>query len=154
MLINRFLKSLILAGVNGLSKYQFLSIIDFLSQDKDVIISAPTAFGKTYIFLIPVLLSAINADVKHKKGTIAVIFYPRKSLGSDQMGRLVKLIYHINKECGLNITVGIDDGDVRKIKDFEKFRGIKCPIHSDQHLLIKDKKVFCPKCNDFLILFV
>jgi len=151
-MVNKFFKSLMLAGVKGLSKYQFLSVIEFLTDNKDVIVSAPTAFGKTYIFLIPILLSAIKASLENKKGTAAVIFYPRKSLGSDQMGRLIRLIYYINREFDLNITIGMDDGDVKKrreLKDLDSFRGIKCPIHPEQQLMIKNKKVFCPKCNEF-----
>ncbi|MEM4483524.1 MAG: DEAD/DEAH box helicase [Candidatus Methanomethylicia archaeon] len=149
-IVESFIQGLKHSGLEGLSRYQYLSILRLLEQRKDAVISAPTAFGKTYIFLIPVLLTALRAKIEGKRGTVAVIFYPRKSLGSDQMARLIKLIYHLNEICRVNITIGIDDGDVKRRKDIidgEKFRGIRCPIHSKQHLLIKNKKIFCPECN-------
>ncbi|MEM4141035.1 MAG: DEAD/DEAH box helicase [Nitrososphaeria archaeon] len=152
-IIDNFLEALTLAGIKGLSKYQFLSIEEILNNEKDAIISAPTAFGKTHIFIIPILLAALRAKIKEQKGTVAVIFYPRKSLGSDQMGRLIKLIYYINKKCNVQLSIGIDDGDVKtrnEIKDGEEFRGIKCPMHIEESLIIKNKKIFCKKCNDFL----
>ncbi|MGB9760125.1 MAG: DEAD/DEAH box helicase, partial [Thermoproteota archaeon] len=148
---DRFFRALNSAGIKGLSKYQFDSIMKLLYKKDDVVVSAPTAFGKTYIFIIPILLVAIKAKLEGREGTVAVIFYPRKSLGSDQMGRLIKIIYHVNKECNLHISVGIDDGDVRyrkDLKDFDKYRGIKCPLHSEETLIIKQKKVFCSKCNN------
>jgi superfamily II DNA/RNA helicase/HKD family nuclease len=151
-LINRFLEALNLAGIEGLSIYQFRGILDVIQNERDVIISAPTAFGKTYIFIIPVLLTALRAKIEEKKSTIAVIFYPRKSLESDQMGRLIKLIYYVNRKCGVHLSIGIDDGNVKKrrdIKEFEEFRGIKCPIHSEETLIIKQGKVFCRRCNSF-----
>ncbi|MBC7091237.1 MAG: DEAD/DEAH box helicase, partial [Nitrososphaeria archaeon] len=151
--IDNFLEALTLSGIKGLSKYQFLSIKEVIENDKDSVISAPTAFGKTHIFIIPILLAALRAKINEQKGTVAVIFYPRKSLGSDQMGRLIKLIYYINKKCNIQLSIGIDDGDVKRrneIKDGEEFRGIKCPIHPSEPLIIKNKKIFCNKCNDFL----
>lgn len=152
-LVNNFLEALTLAGIEGLSKYQFSGILDVMNDERDVVISAPTAFGKTYIFIIPILLAAIRAKIRGQKSTVGVIFYPRKSLGSDQMGRLIKLVYYINKKCEVQLTIGIDDGDVKTrkdIKEYEEFRGIKCPIHSEETLIIKQKKVFCKKCNKFL----
>jgi DEAD/DEAH box helicase domain-containing protein len=150
-LVDKFIEALIDAGLKGLSKYQFLSILQFLREDKNVVICAPTAFGKTYIFLIPILLFAIKSVLEGRKGVVAVLFYPRKSLGSDQMGRLIRIVYYLNRELNLNISIGIDDGDVkekRKIRNFDEYRGIMCPVHKDEKLLVKDGKVFCRKCND------
>jgi len=132
-----------------------------------VVISAPTAFGKTYIFMIPILLFAISNAMSSsrdskKKGTIAVIFYPRKSLGSDQMGRFIRLIHHINTKLGVKITIGIDDGDTKYEKDLkegEEYRGIKCPIHPNEKLIIRKETgkayVYCNKCGrplDFIVV--
>ncbi len=148
--VDKFIEALIDAGIEGLSKYQFLSILQFIRENRDAVICAPTAFGKTFIFLIPILLYAIRSIKEKRRGVFAVLFYPRKSLGSDQMGRFVKIIYHINQKLNVNITIGIDDGDVKSIKKLQKleeYRGIKCPVHTDEKLLIKNGKVFCPKCN-------
>jgi len=111
-----FLKGLQAAGIKGLSRYQYYSILSILTNSKDVVISAPTAFGKTYTFIIPILMECIFRVKDNKKGTVATIFYPRKSLGSDQMGKFIRLIYYINQTCGVNITIGIDDGDVKRKK--------------------------------------
>lgn len=149
--VKKFLEALAEAGLRGLSKYQFLSILLFLREKKDVVICAPTAFGKTFIFLLPILLFAIKNAMEGREGTFAVLFYPRKSLGSDQMGRFIRLIHRINNKLGIKITIGIDDGDVKSRKDLkevEEYRGIKCPIHSDEKLLIKNGKVYCQKCGE------
>ena len=150
-LTKHFFEALIKAGITGLSKYQFRSIMELLTKpEKFVVISAPTAFGKTYIFLFPALLYAIKAVKEGKSNTAIVMFYPRKSLGSDQMGRLIKLVYYVNEICNVNVTIGIDDGDVKRFyKEVEEYRGIKCPIHEEETLLIKNNKIFCKKCKRF-----
>ncbi|MCS7134961.1 MAG: DEAD/DEAH box helicase [Candidatus Aenigmarchaeota archaeon] len=156
--VGKFIEALEEAGLKGLSKYQFLSILQFLREKKDTVICAPTAFGKTFIFLLPILLFVIKNVMEEKKGTFAILFYPRKSLGSDQMGRFIRLIQRINMKLGIEITIGIDDGEVKSRRDFrevEEYRGIKCPIHSDEKLLIKNGKVFCQKCSkpiEFIVL--
>jgi len=151
-IVDSFLSALSDAGIKGLSRYQYWSIIEFLNKKEDAVISAPTAFGKTYCFILPVLIEAIE-NVKNDGKTLAVIFYPRKSLGSDQMGKLIRLIYHINKKCNTKITIGIDDGETKRRKDLvdgEQYRGIKCPIHPKETLVIKNKKVYCKSCGDYL----
>ena len=151
-IVDLFLSALMDAGIKGLSKYQYWSIIEFLDKNQDAVISAPTAFGKTYCFILPVLIEAVKNAKEDYRKTLAVIFYPRKSLGSDQMGKLIRLIYHINKKCGAKITIGIDDGEVRKkdyLQEGREFRGIKCPIHADETLIIKNKKVYCRKCSQY-----
>ena len=143
-----FLLALRQSGVNGLSKYQYQSIVSILNSSKDAVVSAPTAFGKTYTFVIPMLVECLKAAIEGTKGTTAVIFYPRKSLGSDQMGKLIRLVDNINACCGSNITIGIDEGDTKKraeIRDGDIFRGIKCPHHGEQNLSYLDKRVYCAK---------
>ncbi|QLH74551.1 MAG: DEAD/DEAH box helicase [Methanomassiliicoccales archaeon] len=152
-LTENFLMALSRSGVIGLSKYQYQSIISILNSDKDVVVSAPTAFGKTYTFVIPMLVECLKADIEGANGSTAVIFYPRKSLGSDQMGKLIKLVDNINTCCGTKITIGIDEGDTKKraeIRDGEIFRGIKCPHHDEQTLSFLDKRVYCPKGHHYL----
>jgi len=156
-IVDIFLSALKKAGITGLSKYQFESIKKILGTNKtNIVISAPTAFGKTYIFIIPLLLEALRSAINKDKKVVALVFYPRKSLGSDQAGKLIKLLYFINEELESNgyknvrITIGIDDGDTkerRKLQNGEPFRGIKCPIHKDTSLEVKDGKVYCGKCK-------
>lgn len=166
---NKFLNALIKAGIRGLSKYQYESIIQLLTYSKkNVVICAPTAFGKTKIFTIPILLHVIRNVLNNKKGVFAVLFYPRKSLSSDQMSEFIKLIYYINRELGIKITIGIDDGDTRSKSELERemkeqeqqvtfFRGITCPLHSaedeENRLVLKRDgekyRVLCEKCKEY-----
>ena len=155
-LVEKLLEAFVEAELRGLSRYQFLSILKFLKEGrKDVIICAPTAFGKTYIFLIPILLFVVKNLMEGRRGTFAVLFYPRKSLGSDQMGRIIRLVQQINDKLKIRITVGIDDGDTKYSKDVEdgeEYRGIRCPRHRDEKLVIRKRGgsayCSCSQCGE------
>lgn len=137
------------SGVTGLSRFQYDAMIRLMSTDRDALIDAPTAFGKTYVFLIPVLEEAIKHAYENRKGPVAILFYPRKTLGSDQMGRLIKTVYHVNQILGLNITIAIDDGDYEKYsEDGAEFRGIHCPLEPpDEYnpLIVSRGQIMCKK---------
>jgi ATP-dependent helicase YprA (DUF1998 family) len=47
----KFVKALEESGITGFSKFQFHAIKHILASDKHILINAPAAFGKTYIFL-------------------------------------------------------------------------------------------------------
>jgi len=146
-LAKNLLKAFSDAGIKGLSSYQFKSFLEVLSNKKDTVISAPTGFGKTYVFLLPLIVEVMAALAEGIEGCKGVIFFPRKSLGSDQMGRLIKLVYEINKTCKIKMRIAIDDGNTplsSNIKNGETFRGIKCPEHKETSLIIKNGRVYCP----------
>lgn len=72
---------------------------------ENVIITTPTASGKTLSFTLPVL-----EDLTNNKDHTALYIYPTKALANDQL----KSILHIDKECDLGIYPEKYDGDTPK----------------------------------------
>ena len=131
----------------SLSHFQLVALkrILTLRGPKHIGIVAPTASGKTLIFMIPVLMKAVEREIEGYRGTTAILIYPRKSLARDQIEKLIELIYRVNKELSRRygkrkyITIGLDYGDIpryRPDKD-EPLLNIKCPV---------------PKCDGILYL--
>jgi len=71
-------------------------------KGKNVVITTPTASGKTLAFNIPVLEALTN----HKKVT-ALYIYPAKALSNDQL----KVLKELEKECNIKVNANIYDGD-------------------------------------------
>jgi DEAD/DEAH box helicase domain-containing protein len=69
---------------------------------KNVVITTPTASGKTLAFNIPVLEALISCE----KAT-ALYLYPTKALSNDQL----KVLKELEKECEIKIAANIYDGD-------------------------------------------
>ena len=69
---------------------------------KNIVITTPTASGKTLAFNIPVL----EALTRDKKAT-ALYIYPTKALTNDQL----KVLKELEKESGINVDPNIYDGD-------------------------------------------
>lgn len=114
-------------GIVSLDIYQFQVISDFLDRsaskgsDVPVVLTAPTGAGKTIIFSIILLARRLGyrfssryaSDVSNK----TMIIYPRKTLATQQLQRLARLVYHVNKliegnPCGVlvdPITIAIRD---------------------------------------------
>lgn len=74
---------------------------------KNVIITTPTASGKTLSFTLPVL-----EDLTNNKNDTALYIYPTKALANDQL----KSILDIDKKCDLEIYPEKYDGDTPKSK--------------------------------------
>ena len=73
----------------------------------NVIITAPTASGKTEAFVIPILQKILD---KEQNNTIQALFvYPTKSLSKDQLPKIKKIADE------LDIRVEIFDGDTKEI---------------------------------------
>jgi len=72
---------------------------------ENVIITTPTASGKTLSFSLPVL-----EDLTNNKEDTALYIYPTKALANDQL----KSILSIDKECDLGINPAKYDGDTPK----------------------------------------
>ena len=146
------------AGYTGLSSYQFPMIQELLSGSyKNVAIVAPTASGKTLIFLIPLLARAIEKVARGDNGVIALLIYPRKALERDQLQALLRLVDVINAELRANqkeiITIGIDDSDtpkMRDVKDGDSFRKLGC-VNCEGELVIKLQRnksfIVCKNCG-------
>lgn len=72
---------------------------------ENVVITTPTASGKTLSFTLPVL-----EDLTNNKNDTALYIYPTKALANDQL----KSILNIDKECDLEIFPAKYDGDTPK----------------------------------------
>ncbi len=84
--------SLLTAGVRELYRFQ-VEAIDKIKSGKNVVIVAPTGFGKTEAFVISIL-------EKLKRGEKALIFYPTKALASDQYRKIA----FYSSEFGLKVV--------------------------------------------------
>ncbi|ASJ05498.1 DEAD/DEAH box helicase [Thermococcus barossii] len=132
-LVEAFFKGLHDSGIRGLTAYQFESIMKILTSDKRFfLVSAPTGFGKTYVYLLVVLIDVLKQVSGNKKGVKAVLFYPRKSLEADQMSDIIKVLDNVNRYLDKKIRVGIYDGstpeDTKDITERQEFRGIALNI--------------------------
>ncbi len=77
--------------------------VEAVCSGEDVILSTPTASGKTYAFFLPfVEMRAENP------GVTALALYPAKALTRDQM----KALLDIERVSGVNLNPAIYDGDV------------------------------------------
>ncbi|RMA93056.1 DEAD/DEAH box helicase [Hydrogenothermus marinus] len=86
--------------------------INLIKDNKNVVITTPTASGKSYIYIFSIL----EKLVKNPYST-SIILFPLKALARDQYGKILDLI----NEIGLDATVEVYDGDTPK----EKRRQIK-----------------------------
>jgi len=154
--LSSFLKAV---GENfKLSKFQQRTIVSLFrahikGEETGFVITAETGSGKTEAFLIPILLHCITQkSFLNRRGTKALIIYPRIKLAENQLMRLVKYLSVIN--AGLKqsnkITVGIDYKDIEwdKLKLVQKwtkdgkivFPIFKCPF-CESRLIIDDKEI-------------
>ena len=78
----------------------FETILDLLRQSKDrsVVVNAPTASGKSIVFLAPAIFNALN------KGGNAVVIYPRLSLMQDQLSDILEVAVNIKNN---DFSIGI-----------------------------------------------
>ena len=96
--------------INRLYKFQEVAIKKIL-QGNDVVITAPTASGKTEAFCIPILqelaeglsrFGLLRAD----KGRVSAIFiYPTKALSRDQLPKIIEIAEPVG------VKVAVLDGD-------------------------------------------
>lgn len=75
----------------------------FLSKKSFFVITAPTGFGKTECFLLPIMFSLFRQKIGNSgaKQSTAVFIYPRKILIEDQASRLIKaikILWELHKE--------------------------------------------------------
>jgi len=81
--------------INRLYRHQEKGITHIL-DGKNIIVSVNTGSGKTEIFLIPI----INYCYEHRSepGVKAIIVYPMNALANDQVDRLRKILWRLNKD--------------------------------------------------------
>ena len=78
----------------------------FAMRGESVVVTTPTASGKTLCYNVPVL-NAILAD----PSTRALYLFPTKALAQDQLAELDRLAQVINESAGLDLGVFTYDGD-------------------------------------------
>lgn len=92
---------------------------------RNVIAAVPTGSGKTEIFMIPILQYCY--EHRGEQGVKAILIYPMNALAKDQVERLRKILWTLNKELPENekITFAIYTGDtpenkqeLRKLENF------------------------------------
>ncbi|HHK67288.1 MAG TPA: DEAD/DEAH box helicase, partial [Candidatus Acetothermia bacterium] len=88
---------------NGIRLYRHQAeAIEAFRSGRDVIITTPTASGKTLAFNIPILEALIEDDAAS-----AIYVYPLKALANDQLGKLKA----IEAGCGIELSPHTYDGD-------------------------------------------
>lgn len=116
-----FVNKLKRKNIKKLFKFQEEAIFNIL-RDKDTIIIAPTASGKTEAFCIPILQKIYDLkkqitnkanqwlnskkELRIKEGIKAVFVYPTKALARDQLSKIIQYSKNID------IVVKIFDGDL------------------------------------------
>jgi hypothetical protein len=80
-----------------------------------LLLSVPTATGKTESFLLPILQHCLANQVSRGSSPLrAVVVYPTKTLEADQLNRLLRLVHAVNRGLSPSerpIRIGIWDGD-------------------------------------------
>jgi superfamily II DNA/RNA helicase len=121
-------------GIEKLREYQFVMLDKMFSlfdRPKIVVISAPTASGKTEIFMTYLAFKLLVSN-----DGAAVIIYPTKALARQQLQRFIEFMYYINRKISnKTIHVYILDGDSpgkdEEVKG-QRFRGgIEIKLHDE-----------------------
>ena len=89
---------------DGLYSHQATGLRE-LGRGNDVVVTTPTASGKTMVYALHIAREAL-AD----ESSTALLVYPTKALARDQQEELSALY----DDLGLNIEVGVYDGDVSR----------------------------------------
>jgi len=139
----------------GLSSHQLPIVKELISKKTKyttAAIVAPTASGKTLAFFLPIIIKAVERSIGGKTGISSILIYPRKALERDQLQSFLTIIDSINQKLKNQITIGIDDGDTKRLQNInnqETYREMKC-IECSGNLVIEKKenesRVKCSKC--------
>ena len=98
--LNRFLKD------RGIRLYSHqVKGIEKVREGKNIVITTPTASGKSFIYILSVL-----ERLKDNPFAKALVVFPLKALARDQYGKILDVI----NETGVNATVRVYDGDTDK----------------------------------------
>jgi len=138
--------------IERLHEYQFVMLDKMFSlfdRPKIVVISAPTASGKTEIFMTYLAFKLLIDN-----DGAAVIIYPTKALARQQLQRFIRFMYNINRKINnKTIHVYILDGDSPsgEVKG-QPFRGsIEIELRSENregHLEYNNEGKLVIKWND------
>lgn len=127
-----------------LYRYQYRGIREALVQvisslelgkltKKVILLNAPTGSGKTEVFVITSIITAIahrlatmtfkGIDLRGPRAPLALILYPRRSLATDQLRRIIKHVYTVNKAA--NEVLQLRDPLLRLSINYTEVRGKK-----------------------------
>ncbi|MCW4005296.1 MAG: DEAD/DEAH box helicase [Candidatus Bathyarchaeota archaeon] len=125
--------------------------ITSILNDKNTLVVAGTGRGKTESWLIPILNFALLAKrgkvPEHPRNSVkAILVYPTKALAQDQLKRLIKYLFELNRNLpeSERITIGVYDGDTPNQSDqnhmnylIQAFRYFKCPQFDSEKYLCR-----------------
>jgi len=107
------------AGYRSLAVWQFEAIRSILEDSESFyVVDAPTAAGKTLVFMVPAVVYAIISKLgreryrREDRGG-ALLAYPRKALQRQQLENLLKVLHYVNeslKDLNVRLTVAVDKG--------------------------------------------
>jgi len=106
---NQSLRKIVSEKIDKLYSFQVESF-EKIVNNENVVITAPTASGKTQAFLIPILQKILQKN--NRKGVTALFIYPTKALTGDQANQ-IKIL---SEKCG--VTINQLDGDSRDNKEY------------------------------------
>jgi DEAD/DEAH box helicase domain-containing protein len=101
----RLVRALASRGITELYSHQAAAVAHAMAGDH-VVVTTPTASGKTICYNVPVLNSILTDPA-----TRALYLFPTKALAQDQLAELDRLAQVINESAGLDLGVFTYDGD-------------------------------------------
>lgn len=101
--VRRFLDA---GGIASLYEHQARTL-DAVARGRDAVVATPTASGKTFAFLLPVLDALARDD-----DATALFLYPLKALTNDQM----EVLARAEEATGLDLAPAVYDGDTPRAR--------------------------------------
>jgi superfamily II DNA/RNA helicase len=140
-------------GINELYEYQEQAIEEVLASQglinkpdaKDkIVITARTAGGKTFAFLIPaIIVSAYRKLCKNEDvGVKAILMYPTKALANDQVEEVAHMLYYLHDymmhQRDFELTFGVLHGNVKHKVESQRSQQTQQPITLPMHCPVHD----------------
>lgn len=133
-------------GFDRLYEFQEEGIRAVLN-DRNTLVVAATGRGKTESWMIPLFQyiiarkRGIVRDETPASGVKALLIYPTKALAQDQLKRLMRYLFRLNRklEPAARISIGIFDGDTPSVMSpdvrtylYDAFKHFRCPIYDPE----------------------
>lgn len=130
-------------GFERLYRFQEMGMQAVLN-DQNTLVVAATGRGKTESWMIPIFQYIIRRkrglikDETSAAGVKTLLIYPTKALAQDQLKRLIRYLFLLNRklEPAARISVGIFDGDTPSVVSsdvrtylFNAYKHFRCPIY-------------------------
>ena len=114
------------------------NLMESIISDKVMfsIIEAPTGAGKTEIFVLALIIMALirklslayrGINIEQNNTPIGIIVYPRRALASNQVDRLLRYVYELNKIIRRKyfkykpiVTISMNYTEVRPLKEYNE----------------------------------